>query len=132
METASTAPEFLPHLKGLADHEIRLPRCANCGRFHWYPMPACPHCQSDAVQWQAVAGDAKLYSWTVVRHAFQESLRDELPYTVALVTFDDAPGVRLVTNLVDAGAADLRCDMPLRPVFDAQEGPQAKVRFRPA
>lgn len=132
METASIPPEFLPHIQGLANREIRIPRCADCLRFHWYPMPACPHCQSDALKWEVVGSDARLYSWTRVRHAFHPSLEKELPYTVALVTFSDAPGVRLVTNLVDEGSAALHCDMRLAAVFDPQGDSQAKVRFRPA
>src|SRR5262245_53985195 len=94
------SPEFLPHFEGLACREIRLPCCGECGRFHWYPMPRCPHCQSSDIRWTSITGAARLYSWTVVRHAFHPSLRGALPYVVALVTFDDAPGVRLITNLV--------------------------------
>lgn len=130
--TRQFPPEFLAHFDGLAQSRVQLPYCTACGRFHWYPMPLCPHCQSSKVEWRAVAGDAKLYSWTVVRHAFHPSLRDELPYVVALVTFDDAPGVRLVTNLTQTGLDNLRCDMALRPVFDNKPRTLPRVKFRPA
>lgn len=132
MENVPTAPEFLPHFEGLASQEIRFPRCTDCGHFHWYPMPACPQCQSQSVQWHAVRGEAKLYSWTEVRHPFHPSLRAEVPYTVALVTFDDAPGVRLVTNLLVVEAGGVHCDMALKPVFDTKSAGTPKVRFRPA
>jgi uncharacterized OB-fold protein len=128
--TATFPPEFLPHFDGLARGRIELPHCTDCKRFHWYPMPHCPHCQSRAIEWKAVAGDARLYSWTVVRHAFHPSLRDELPYVVALVTFDDAPGIRLVTNLAQELALDdIHCGMALHPVFDNPTDALPKVKF---
>ncbi len=132
MLTDQVLTEFLPHFDGLAQGKIQFPYCSDCSRFHWYPMPRCPHCRSSAILWKAVAGGARLYSWTVVRHAFQPSLEDQLPYVVALVTFDDAPGVRLITNLVRAEPDALRCDMALRPVFDNPPDARPKVRFRPA
>lgn len=124
--------EFLPHFEGLARREVRLPCCGDCGRFHWYPMPRCPHCQGGDIRWSPITSPATLYSWTVVRHAFQPALRGSLPYIVALVTFDDAPGVRLITNLVDVEPADIHVGMALRPSFDIPPDASPRVRFCPA
>ena len=130
--TRQFPPEFLPHFDGLVQGQIQLPNCRACDRFHWYPMPLCPHCQSSKIEWRAVVGDAKLYSWTVVRHAFHPLLRDALPYVVALVTFDDAPDIRLVTNLTGSDSDAWRCDMALKPVFDSEPNTLPKVKFRSA
>jgi uncharacterized OB-fold protein len=48
-----------------------------------------------------VAAKGTLFSWTVVRHAFDRELRDAVPFVVALVEMTDAPGVRLISNLVE-------------------------------
>ena len=121
--------EFEGHFEGLAAHSLRFPRCGACGRFHWYPMPGCPRCGSDAVQWHAVAGRGRLWSWTVVRHAYAPELRDRLPYVVALMTFDDAPGVRLVTNVVGVDPAALAIGMELDPVFRSDATGRPRVEF---
>ncbi len=124
-------PEFVPHFTGLTEGQVRFPKCRECGKFHWYPMPLCPHCRSASIEWTATSGHASLYSWTVVRHAFSPSLRDQIPYVVALVTFDDAPGVRLITNLLDVSPPELQCDMLLKPEFQYKTGESPSVKFRP-
>ena len=132
--TESTPNGFSAHLEGLAQREIRFPLCVDCGRFHWYPMPRCPHCQSPRLHSRPASGKATLFTWTVVRHAFHPSLRDAVPYVVAAVTFADVPGVRLITNLVGVEFDDIRVGMELRPVFDVKDGDggPATVRFHPA
>lgn len=44
------------------------------------------------------------------------------PYITALVVPEEAPETRLVTQLVDCAAADLRCDMPLEVCFGPLAG----------
>ena len=130
MSETAMEPEFAGFFAALAERRIAFPKCRDCGRFHWYPMPRCPHCRGGAIQWAAVEGPARIYSFTEVRHAFDKSNRDRLPYIVALVTFPDAPGVRLVTNIVEASAEALSIDDIVEPRFDA--GMPARVVFRPA
>ena len=108
---------------------LSFPRCGACTRFHWYPMPLCPHCQSADVRWQPVSGRGELFSFTSVQHAFDPGRKDRLPYTVGLVAFADAPGVQFITNIIDMPAEDLQIGMPVEPVFDrAGDG---LVLFRP-
>lgn len=125
--TDETAPEFAGFFEAARRRQLAFPRCEDCGRFHWYPMKACPHCRSRRVAWQPVAGGGSLFSWTVVRHAFDPAYKDRLPYIVALVEFDDAPGIRLVTNL-EADPAVLTIGDSVTPVFH----PDGKVTFLPA
>ncbi|WP_408016046.1 Zn-ribbon domain-containing OB-fold protein [Rhodococcus artemisiae] len=83
--------------------ELVFPRCASCRRWHWYPGPGCPCGHDGDFEWRAVRGRGVIHSFTVVYRAFLPS-GSAPPYTVALVEFEDAPGVRLVTNLVGEGA----------------------------
>jgi uncharacterized protein len=121
-------PEHAGFVAGMKEGRLCFPRCRDCGRFHWYPMPVCPHCQSAALAWQPVEGSAHVYSFTVVRHAFEEKWRNALPYVVALVEFADAPGVRLITNIVDIDPADVRIGLTVEPVFKGE----TQVVFRKA
>lgn len=122
--------EFAGFFNNASRRVLSFPRCGSCARFHWYPMPLCPHCRSADVRWQAVSGRGELFTFTSVKHAFDLKYADRLPYTVGLVTFADAPGVQFITNIVEAPAEDLRIGMPVEPVFDrAGDG---LVLFRPA
>lgn len=127
----ASQPEFQPFFEHLQARRIAFPRCEACGRFHWYPMPRCPHCQSSRIVWQPVSGKAEIFSFTNVEHAFDKSRRERLPYIVALVTFEDAPGVRLITNIVDADYAGLRIGTAIEPVFSPGEEGRPLVNFRP-
>jgi uncharacterized OB-fold protein len=123
-------PEFAGFFDNARRGVLSFPRCDACARFHWYPMPRCPHCQSTGVRWQAVSGRGELFSFTSVKHAFDPKRADSLPYTVGLITFADAPGVQFITNIVDAPAEALAIGMPVDAVFDRAD--DGLVLFRPS
>lgn len=93
-------------------------------------MPLCPHCQSDDVAWQPVSGRGEIFSFTTVRHAFDRTWRDRLPYVVALVTFDDAPGVQLVSNIIASQEEDVAIGQAVQPVFRSPDTGEPPVLFR--
>lgn len=127
-------PEFRPFYEHVASGRLCFPQCEACRRFHWYPMPLCPHCLSDRIAWVQVAGTGRLFSWTVIRHAFDESRHHDIPYIVGLVDFPDAPSVRFITNIVDVGAQVLQIDLPVEAVLPARSltDKPPLVRFRPS
>jgi uncharacterized OB-fold protein len=98
--------------------ELSFQRCADCKTFRHPPGPICPHCSSFATEWVAVAGRGTVYTWTVVTHPVHPALVDRVPFNIVLVEFPDAPGVRLVTNLVDVEPEDLRTGMPVEVVYE--------------
>ena len=87
---------------------IALPRCLDCGQFHWYPMERCPHCSSEALTWGPLSGRATVFSVTTVRYAFTAATRGQTPYGIALVSLDEAPHVRMVCRTeVTEGRSDV-------------------------
>jgi uncharacterized OB-fold protein len=97
--------------------ELVIPRCDDCGAYVWYPAPRCRGCDSEALAWTRVSGEATLFSWAVVTRALFQAFAEKAPYVTGLVALREAPEVRLVTNLVDCPAGSLRMDMPVRVVF---------------
>jgi uncharacterized protein len=124
-------PEFAGFLEAARKGKIAFPRCGVCSRFHWYPMPRCPHCRSDRLAWETIAGQGEIFTFTEVRHPFDKRRRDRLPYVVGLVTFTDAPGVRLITNIIDASPANLHIGQKVEPVFPSDDTEPILVNFRP-
>lgn len=121
-------PEFLPFFEEASVGRLSFPRCADCGRFHWYPMKLCPHCRSRALSWQPVEPTGRLYSWTRVDFAFDRSL--DVPYFVGLLEFDGAPGVRLITNLIDVEEASLDFEQEMVPDFARFDRAARRLCFR--
>ena len=109
-------------------HVLAIQRCAACGTFRHPPSPVCFRCRAFAHAWVAVSGRGTVFSWTVVARAFLPGL--PVPYNVVVVALDDVPGVRLVSNLVDAAPEALRVGLPVEVVFEDVGGDVTVPRFR--
>ena len=55
----------------------------------------------------------------------------EVPYVVAVVTVDDAPGVQLTTRLIDVAPADVSVGMPVEVTFEQVADDVWLPLFRP-
>ena len=130
-ETA-LAPEFESFYAHAREKRTAFPRCRSCGRFHWYPMKRCPHCLAAELEWVPVAGRASLWAFTEVNYPFDAKMKDKLPYIVGLVEFPDAPGVRMITNVIDARFDDLQVGMPVEVVHEDTNRQHPKTFVRPA
>lgn len=71
--------------------KFALPRCADCGKFHFYPRDFCPHCGSTNVAWADASGKGSVYSFSVVHRAPSPAFKDQVPYVVAMVKTDEGP-----------------------------------------
>jgi hypothetical protein len=113
--------------------ELAIQRCADCGRFRHPPEPCCPHCRSFASVWAPVSGCGRVFSFTVVHRAFLAALEAHVPYVVILVELDDAPGVRVVSNLVEARPEQAAIGLAVEVVWDEVDREAGLVvpRFRP-
>ncbi len=100
-----------------SQQELRIPRCANCEQWIWYPKPTCPRCEQSQHTWTRLSGRARLFSHVVVRHPFLPEYRDLTPFVPALVVPEEAPQVRLATRIVEIPPEEIKIDMPLQVVF---------------
>ena len=96
------------------------------------PAPICFACHSAATEWAPLSGRGTVYTYTVVHHPVHPKLAGSIPYNVVLVALDDAPGVRLVSNLVDAAPEELRVGLPVEVVFEASISDTQIPRFKVA
>jgi uncharacterized OB-fold protein len=89
---------YAPFLDACARHELVLPRCAGCGRLHWYLPPVCSTCLGAEFGWTPSAGRGSVYSFTVVRHPFVD--RVPVPAVVGVIELDDRPGLLMIGRIV--------------------------------
>jgi len=71
-----------------------LPKCEECGRFHWYPRAVCPFCLEGKIGWQESRGLGHVYSSTLFRRA-------DVPLVIAYVELDEGP--RILTRILTDG-----------------------------
>jgi uncharacterized OB-fold protein len=81
-----------------ADGVLRFLQCRDCESFVHPPRPICHHCLSEQVAPAAVAGTGVVVSFTINRQAWRPGLA--VPYVIARVRIDGAPGVILTSNII--------------------------------
>ncbi len=116
----------------VAKRELRFQKCGGCGVFRFPPLLGCRECGSTEVQWVAVAGRGRVFSYTVVHHPAIPDVEQEVPYSVVVVEFDDAPGARLISNVLDVGIDEVEVGMELDLVWDEPKPGVVLPRFRKA
>ncbi|MCH2170160.1 OB-fold domain-containing protein [Myxococcota bacterium] len=119
-ELASLHPDSLssPFWDACKKRELRLQRCADCGAFRHPPLAGCPSCASTRDEWALVGGRGRVYSHTTIYHPALPTVADEVPYNVVVVEFDDAPGARIISNVLDAEPEEIHVGLELELHWD--------------
>jgi uncharacterized OB-fold protein len=118
-----------PFWDAAKQRRLSVPQCADCATFRMTPSPFCPNCQSRAVNWVELSGEATVYSFAVV-HGFP-GLPD-LTLVGAILDLPDAPGARIVSNIVGVAPADVEIGMTVRVDFSPIADGWLLPIFRPA
>ena len=125
----SPNPLTAPYWQAAHQHELKLPRCEACAKFHFYPRSACPHCGSTLLSWQAVSGMGEVYSYTVVHRAPSKGFEALVPYVVAVVALAEGP--HLMTRLTQVQAEAVHIGMRVQVEFEKQDDETTLPVFRP-
>jgi uncharacterized OB-fold protein len=118
-----------PYWDALKQRELRLQKCAGCGKVWYPPSPLCPACWSREFTWERLSGRGRVNSWVVFHQSYFRGYDDELPYNVAEVELEEGP--RLLTNLVGIKNDEIRAGMPVEIVFDDVNAEVTLAKFRP-
>jgi len=124
-----TDPLTAPFWDAASKGRLVIQRCRACGELRWPPLVGCPECHGRDATWDEVRPTGTIWSFVVYHRAFAAELKDEIPYTVAMVQLDDGP--YLVGRLHDAEDAGHRPAIGDRvtAVFTETDGVPA-VRWR--
>lgn len=107
---SSTHALVAPFWAAAREQRLVLPFDPATGQACWYPRE-----DGTAWEWREVPGMATLHAFSVVRGPINPLF--DPPYAPGLVDLDAAPGVRLVTQIVDCGFDAIRCGMALEVCF---------------
>ncbi len=115
--------------RGGADGELRFLRCQDDGTYVHPPTPVCPECLGKNVSPEAVSGRATVLTYTLNHQQWVPA--PDHPYCIAIVELEEQQGLRLMTNVVNCPAEDVRIGMPVKVLFEAYEDVFIPV-FEPA
>lgn len=104
---------------GGAENELRILRCQDCTAFIHPPRPVCRNCLSENVASEVVAGTGTIDTYTVNYQKWRPDL--EVPFVIARVALDGAPGVIVTTNIVGCSADDVDVGQRVRVTFEQHD-----------
>jgi uncharacterized protein len=78
---------------------IVVQRCATCGTLQHPPEEVCHACGAMSFDHVTLGPTGTVHSYTIAHYAANAALAGSVPYTVVLVSLDDAPQIRVVGNL---------------------------------
>jgi uncharacterized protein len=99
--------------EGVAQGELRIQKCADCGELRHPPGPVCPSCRSANRTYAVAGGEGEVYSYVVHHHPPVPGR--ETPFVVAVVQLPE--GVRLVGNVVECASSEVGIGMPVRVTY---------------
>ncbi|MGX7678854.1 Zn-ribbon domain-containing OB-fold protein [Jatrophihabitans sp. DSM 45814] len=101
---------------GAKQHKLVIQQCGDCSTFIHFPMALCPNCQSENLGFTEVSGRGTVYSFAIVHQNFHPAFTP--PYVIALTDLDDAPGIRMYTNILDVKPEAVEIGMPVQATFE--------------
>jgi uncharacterized OB-fold protein len=129
-----------PFWEGSAAGELRMQRCASCGRLRFPPRPMCPWCRSMESDWPVMSGRGTIWSFVMAHPPLLPAYAALAPYNVIVVALDEDPTIRLVGNLVasedgpinEADPATIEIGAAVRVVFQPLDADVVLPRWTPA
>lgn len=95
-------------------HRLEAAKCTQCGKVTYPPRLLCPDCKGRSFDTVQLAREGKIVTYTVI-HVGPSHFADQVPYALGLV--EVAPGVRLMTQIVDCDPSSLEIGMPVKLEF---------------
>lgn len=119
-------PDSEPFWASVHERALRLPKCRSCTTYFFPPAPFCPNCWSDEISWETVAGTGKIFSFVTFQRLYDPSFADLLPYSVAVIEFDEGP--RMLSRITGTTAPEI--DARVEVVYEDLDGDTTLPLFR--
>lgn len=100
------------------DGVLRFLQCGACATFIHPPRPVCPHCLSEEVKPAAVPGTGVIDTFTINHQKWRPDL--EVPFIIARIAIDGAPGVILTTNIIGCAPDEVEFGDKVKVIFEQQ------------
>jgi uncharacterized OB-fold protein len=101
-----------------AKGELRLQRCAACGKLSWPVVSACEHCGGKQLNWERMSGRGRLASWCTFERDYYEGVMP-IPHETILVELEEGP--LFIANPRGFTWRDITAGMALKLAFVACE-----------
>jgi uncharacterized protein len=107
--------------EGWLAKELRINRCADCGKWHEPARAICPFCWSLNVAPQKVSGRGTIQLAILLRQGREEE-GVAYPYPVVLIDLEEQEGLRVTSTVVDAAFEDMKPGTPVKLEWTERRG----------
>jgi uncharacterized OB-fold protein len=108
--------------------ELALCRCRDCRAWMHPPLERCRRCAGETA-FEPLSGEGTIHSFIVMHRASVPGMGPP-PHVIALVDFDEAPGLRLTGMLAGADPSDVEVGAPVNTrIVDVPGGPYRAPEF---
>ena len=101
------------------DGRLRFLQCRECETFIHPPFPICHRCRSERVEPSVVPGTGRVDMVTINVQPWRPGL--DVPYVIARIAIDGAPGVYLTSNVVGVPVEEVAIGDAVRVTFERQD-----------
>ena len=95
--------------------ELTIVFCSDCAVAIHPPQVICPACGGENVAARAVAGTGTVYTFTVNHQPWYPEMK--VPFALAVVDLDGAPGVRVTAEVIDTDPEAVRIGQRMAVAF---------------
>ena len=108
---------------------IQIQFCQDCGHAQHPPDDICYACNGANLAFQACPGTGTVESCALVHHPIHPALKEHVPYVIAIISVDGAPGCNVQGNVVNCPADSVAIGQRVRAVFEEAEEPRTKQKL---
>ncbi|HPG24883.1 MAG TPA: OB-fold domain-containing protein [Myxococcota bacterium] len=108
---------------------IQIQFCDDCGHAQHPPDDLCYACQGRNLSFRTCPGTGRVESCARVHHPLHPALRERVPYVIAIVSVDGAPGVNVQGNVVHCDANSVRIGQKVRAVYEEAVDPHSGTKL---
>ncbi len=102
---------------------VQIQFCEDCDHAQQPPDDVCYACQGTNLAFRTVLGSGRVESAVLVHHPIHPALKEHVPYVIAIVSLDGAPGCSVAGNVVSCAPEDVEIGQKVRAVFEEAKDP---------
>ncbi len=109
--------------------ELRVQFCKSCGHAQIPPEDVCIACRSRELEFRALPGEGRVESAVEVHFPVHPLLKDRVPYNIAVISLDGAPGCNAIGNVVNRASSEVEIGQRVRAIFEDATDPTTGERM---
>ena len=123
-----------PYWDAADRHELMIQKCESCQHYSHPPGPACAKCGSTELSWENLGSEVNgtVYSFIVSYRPFLPGFQDDLPLVIAVVELEKAPQVKLIANVLNCNAEEVKIGMNVKMTWQDITEERALPQWIPA